>query len=208
MEPLVQCSGYALLTGFVATDCFSWIVRLPLILIQPLTEFTRLKVVAHSPATTPGIRDMAEVAAGIAVRANVGLFLVGLGLLWEVLSGSSYQGAGLSHVERLALVDLGPLVLTTAVVGYVTFVPQYWLSQTVRRQRDRILDQLAGHLPELGVGDLLSEDTAKVMKLYDSIAATSTNTAEVRVLLRRVLGATVVLLPQVAAVATKLLHLG
>jgi hypothetical protein len=199
---------YAGAIGFVAVDSFRWMLRFPSILIQPLTSFTRLRVVMHSPVTTPGIRAMARFAADAAARANVGLFLVGLGLLWEVFSGAPHHGAGVSRVERLALVDLGPLALTAVVVVYVTFVPQHWLSQVADRQRDRILDELLDELPPSGAVTLLSDEPQKVMDLYDRIAAASTETAEVRVLVRRLLGAVVVLLPQLIAVGAKVLHVG
>jgi hypothetical protein len=46
------------------------------------------------------------------------------------------------------------------------------------------------------------------MRLYDSIVAVSIDTAEARVVVRRLLGAVVVLLPQLLAVGAKLVHLG
>jgi hypothetical protein len=55
---------------------------------------------------------------------------------------------------------------------------------------------------------IISEEAQKVVKLYDGIVAVSTDTAEVRVVVRRLLGAVVVLLPQLLAVGAKLLHLG
>lgn len=199
---------YAAAIGFVAVDSFRWMLRFPLIVIQPLTNFARLRVVMHSPVTTPGIRAMGRFAADTAARASFGLFLVGLGLLWEVFSGRHHHGKGVSYVERLALVDLGPLALTAVVVFYVTFVPQDWLSRIAGRQRERILDELVTQLPPTGPANLLSEEAQKVMKLYDGIVAVSTDTAEVRVVVGRLLGAVVVLLPQLLAVGAKLLHLG
>lgn len=104
-----------------APAMFRWAVRLPRIYIYPLVHVTRLRVIAHAPVSTPAIRDMAQLAADIALRANAGMFLVGLGLLWEVLSARSYTGHGVSHVEGLALVDLGPLAVTAAVAVYLSF---------------------------------------------------------------------------------------
>jgi hypothetical protein len=44
--------------------------RFPLMVIQPLTSFARLRVVMHSPVRTPGIRAMARFAADTVVRAS------------------------------------------------------------------------------------------------------------------------------------------
>ena len=199
---------YAFIAGVLATDQFRWAVRLPRIYVQPLTHAARLRVIAHAPASTPAMRDMAQLAADTAVRANIGLFLVGLGLLWEVLSGRAYVGHGLSHVERLALVDLGPLSVTTAIALYLTFVPQYWLSKIAARQRNRVLDELALSLPHGDPKELLSDDAQRAVGIYDSILSSSTATAEARVVARRLLAVVVVIAPQLLAVATKLLHLG
>jgi hypothetical protein len=125
-----------------------------------------------------------------------------------VFSGKPYHGSGLSYVERLALVDLGPLIVSAAVVIYVTFVPQYWLSEIVGKQRDRILDELSAELPEAGPANLLSDDTQKVISLYDRIANTSTDTTEARVVIRRIVAVVAVLAPQLIAVGAKLLHIG
>ena len=46
------------------------------------------------------------------------------------------------------------------------------------------------------------------MKLWDTVAVGTTDTTETRVLVRRVLGAVVVLLPQLLVVGAKVLHLG
>lgn len=199
---------YAAVLGGLAVDSLRWMLRLPLILVEPLTRVRRLRVVMHSPTTTPAIRDMAQLAADTAARAGLALFVVGLWLLWEVFSGKPDHGPGLTYVERLALVDLGPLVASAAVVSYITFVPQYWLSEIVRRQRDRILDELSVELPESGPANLLSDDAQKVISLYDKVAATTTDTAEARVMARRVLAVIAVLAPQLVAVGVKLLHIG
>ena len=200
--------AYAAVLGGLGADSLRWMLRLPLILLQPLTRVPRLRVVMHSPATTPAIREMAQLAAETAARASLGLFIVGLWLLWEVFSGKPYHGSGLSYVERLALVDLGPLIVSAAVVIYVTFVPQYWLSEIVGKQRDRILDELCAELPEAGPANLLSDDTQKVISLYDRIANTSTDTTEARVVIRRIVAVVAVLAPQLIAVGAKLLHIG
>ena len=199
---------YAFVSGLLATDLFRWAVRLPRIYIKPLIRMPRLRVVAHAPGSTPAIRDMAQLAADIALRANAGLFLVGLGLLWEVLSARSYTGQGVSHVERLALIDLGPLGLTAAVAVYLTFVPQHWLSQIALRQRNRIADQLALSLSREDQSELLSDHAQQASRVFDDLLASDTATAETRVFVRRVLAVVVVLLPQVAAVALKVAHLG
>jgi hypothetical protein len=199
---------YAAVLGGLAVDSLRWMLRLPLILVQPLTGLHRVRVVIHSPGKTPAIREMAQLAADTAARAGLALFIVGLWLLWEVFSGKPGHGPGLTYVERLALVDLGPLVVSAAVVIYITFVPQYWLSEIVRKQRDRILDELGDELPEAGPASLLSDDTQKVMGLYDRIASTTTDTTEARVIARRVIAVIAVLAPQLVAVGAKLVHIG
>jgi hypothetical protein len=159
------------LLGFFGVDSIRWLVRVPMIVVRPLTEPRRLLVVMHSPATTPAVREMAQLAADVAVR-------------------------------------VAPLLVSTGVVVYVTFVPQLWLSRIVLRQRDRLLDELADKLPEEGPAGLLDPNTEKVMALYDQIASVSTETAEARVIFRRLLAVSAVLLPQALAVALKLLHVG
>jgi hypothetical protein len=191
----------------LGTDSIRWMVRVPLIVVQPLTRVARLKVVMHAPVTTPAIRQMGAVAAMTAARCGIGLFLVGLPLLWTVLSAKS-GGTPTSHAEKLALWGLLPLTVSAGVVVYVTFVPQLWLSQIVERQRDRILDELARDLPEEGPANLLSDNTARVMALYDRLAETSTETTAARVIVRRMLAVLAVLLPQLLAVGVKLLKLG
>lgn len=198
--------GIAVL-AFFGADSIRWMLRVPLIMVQPLTRYPRLIVVMHSPATTPAIREMGQVSAETAVRAGVGFFLFGLTLLWAVLSGNAYRGHGISHVEQLALVSLAPLIVSAAVVIYVSFIPQAWLSQIVVTQRDRILDELAAELPEEGAANLLSDETNKVMALYDRIAGVTTETAEARTIGRRTIAVVAVLLPQLLAVGSKLLHI-
>lgn len=199
---------YAFAAGYLATDVFRWALRLPRIFIKPLVREPRLRIVAHAPASTPAIRDMAQLATDIALRANAGLFLVGLGLLWEVLSARGYNGHGVSHVERLALVDLGPLMFTAVVAVYLSFVPQHWLSQIALRQRNRIADQLAPFLSHDDPSDLLSDHTQQASRVFDNLLASPTATTEARVFARRVLAVIVVVLPQAVAVALKVAHLG
>jgi hypothetical protein len=124
-----------------------------------------------------------------------------------VLSATPHKPHGVNHLEHLVSLGVAPLVISAAVVLYVTFVPQLWLSEIVLTQRDRILDDLAKELPEEGPANLLQEHTDKVMGLYDRIAAVSTETAEARVIARRVVAVVAVLLPQLLAVGSKLLHL-
>jgi hypothetical protein len=103
---------------------------------------------------------------------------------------------------------LGPLLVSAALVIYVTFIPQFWLAEIVRVQRDRLLDELSHDLPQADPAKLLSDDAQSLMKLYDTIADTSTDTATVRVMVRRVLAVIAVLAPQIVAAGAKLLHIG
>jgi hypothetical protein len=199
---------YAALLGVVVFDSLRSMVRLPLIILRPLTRFRRLTVVMHSPATTPAVRDMARLAADTAAKASFALLIIGLWLLWELFSGRPGGGPGLSHVQRLMLVDIPILIVSTVLVVYVTFVPQYWLSEVVRRQRDRILDELGAELPTRAPARLVDDHAQKIMKLYDSIAGVTTGTSEIRVLVRRTIAVVAVLTPQLVAVGVKLLHLG
>ena len=193
--------------GMLGTDCVMWMIRVPLIIIRPLTKLTTLRVVMHSPTTTPAIRQMGSVAAMTALRSGIGFFLLGLPLFWTVVS-AKHDGRHASHVEHLAYASILPLAVTAAVVIYVTFVPQFWLSQIVGHQRNRILDELAKELPEEGAANLLEDETAKVMTLYDRLAGTTTETAAARVIARRMLAVFAVLLPQLFVVIGKLLKLG
>ena len=200
---------YAALLGVLAFDSLRWMVRLPLIILRPLTSFRRLKVVIHSPATTPAVRDMASLAAHTAARASFALLIIGLWLLWEVFSGKPGGGPGLSHVQRLMIVNVPILIVSTVLVVYVTFVPQFWLSEVVRRQRDRILDELATELPAVAPTLLVDDPRADtVMQLYDKVADVTTGTTEIRVLVRRSIAVVAVLTPQLIAIGSKLLHLG
>lgn len=201
--------GYFLSIAVLAvlgTDSIRWMLRTPLVIVQPLTKLERLTVVMHSPATTPAIRKMGAVAARTATRAGIGFFLFGLPALWAVLAAKP-GGHPISHLEQLALLGTVPLAVTTAVVIYVVFVPQMWLSEIVERQRDRILDELALELPEEGPANLLDTRTGTVMALYDELAGTSTETAAARTIARRTVAVIAVLLPQLLGVGSKLLHL-
>jgi hypothetical protein len=180
--------------GFFGADSVRWMLRIPLILVWPLTGIRSLRVVMHSPTTTPAIREMAQLSAETALRAGLGLFLLGIPLLWVILAAKT----GDTHV--LVELALAPLAASAGVVLYVSFVPQLWLAQIVGTQRDRLLDELARELPEQGAANLLSPNTEKAMNLYDQIAATSTETAEARAVAKRAVGALTVLLPQLIAV--------
>ncbi len=194
--------------GCLAVDSLRWMVRIPMILVQPLTKVRRLRVVMHSPTTTPAIREMGELFQETASRAGLALFVLGLWLLWEVFSARTHHGLDAGYVGELGLLGLGPLIFSAALVIYVTFIPQFWLAEVVGLQRDRLLDELSTELPQAGPTNLLSEHAGNVMKLYDTIADTSTDTSEMRVMVRRVLAVIAVLTPQIVAAGTKLLHLG
>ena len=195
------------LLGCLGVDSLRWMVRIPMILVRPLIKVSRLRVVMHSPTTTPAIREMAQLFEETAFRAGVALFVLGLWLLWEVLSARSHHGLDAGYVAELGLLGLGPLVISAALVIYVTFIPQFWLAKIVRVQRDRLLDELSDDLPQADPVKLLSDDAQNVMKLYGTIADTSTDTAAVRVVVRRVLAVIAVLTPQLVAAGAKLLHL-
>jgi len=194
--------------GCLGFDSLRWMVRVPMILVRPLIKVRRLRVVMHSPTTTPAIREMAQLFEETAFRAGVALFVLGLWLLWEVVSARSHHGLDASHVAELGLLGLGPLAVSAALVIYVTFIPQFWVAEIVRVQRDRLLDELSSELPQADPVKLLSDDAQSVMKLYDTIADTSTDTAAVRVVVRRVLAVIAVLAPQIVAAGAKLLHIG
>jgi hypothetical protein len=194
--------------GCLGVDSLRWMVRIPAVLVRPLIKVRRLRVVMHAPTTTPAIREMARLFEQTAFRAGVALFALGLWLLWEVFSARSHRGLGVGYVADLGLLGLGPLIVSAALVIYVTFIPQFWLAEIVRVQRDVLLDELSLELPQAGPANLLSDHAQDVMKLYDTIADTSTDTAGVRVILRRVLAVIAVLTPQIVAAGAKLLHLG
>lgn len=194
--------------GCLGFDSLRWMVRVPMILVRPLIKVRRLRVVMHSPTTTPAIREMAQLFEETAFRAGAALFVLGLWLLWEVFSARSHNGLDAGYVAELGLLGLGPLVVSAALVIYVTFIPQFWVAEIVRVQRDRLLDELSSELPQADPVKLLSDDAQSVMKLYDTIADTSTDTAAVRVVIRRVLAVIAVLAPQLVAAGAKLLHLG
>jgi hypothetical protein len=187
--------------GFLGADAALWLVRFPLVVLRPLTKISPLRVVLHSPVSTPGIREMGQLAAQTALRAGLGFFLFGLPLLWAVLSArpGSPGGDGATHTEILALMSAFPLAASAAVVVYLAFVPQLWLSIVLTNERDRVLDELAQGLPEQGAANLLSDPVQKVMALYDKIAATSLETAEGRVIFKRGLLVVAALLPQLYA---------
>jgi hypothetical protein len=192
--------------GCLGVDSLRSMVRIPMILVRPLIKVRRLRVVMHSPTTTPAIREMAQLFEQTAFRAGVALFVLGLWLLWEVFSARSHHGFDASYVGELGLLGLGPLIVSAALVIYVTFIPQFWLAEIIRVQRDRLLDELSPELPQAGLTNLLSEHAQNMMKLYDTIADTSTDTAEVRVIVRRVFAVIAVLTPQLVAAGAKLLH--
>jgi len=193
--------------GCLGVDSLRWMVRIPMILVRPLIKVRRLRVVMHSPTTTPAIREMAQLFEQTAFRAGLALFVLGLWLLWEVFSARSHHGLDASYVGQLGLLGLGPLTVSAALVIYVTFIPQFWLAEIVRVQRDRLLDELSSDLPQADPTNLLSEHAQSVIKLYDTIADTSTDTAAVRVIAGRVLAVIAVLAPQLVAAGAKLLHL-
>jgi hypothetical protein len=192
--------------GCLAVDSLRWMVRVPMILVRPLIKVRRLRVVMHSPTTTPAIRDMAELFEQTAFRAGVALFVLGLWLLWEIFSARTHHSLDASYLGELGLLGLGPLVVSAALVIYVTFIPQLWLAQIVQVQRDRLLDELSLELPQAEPTSLLSDQAQKVMQLYNTIADTSTDTAQLRVIVRRVLAVIAVLAPQLVAAGAKLLH--
>jgi hypothetical protein len=194
--------------GCLGFDSLRWMVRIPIIVVKPLIKVRRLRVVMHSPTTTPAIREMAQLFEETAFRAGAALFVLGLWLLWEVFSARSHHGLDASYVGELGLLGLGPLLVSAALVIYVTFIPQFWLAEIVRVQRDRLLDELSDDLPQADPAKLLSDDAQSLMKLYDTIADSSTDTATVRVIARRVLAVIAVLAPQIVAAGVKLLHLG
>jgi len=192
--------------GFFGWDAAIWMCGLTFVLVQPLTKVVRLRVVMHSPATTRAIREMAQFFEYAAFRASVGVFLLGL-MLWDVSSVGSRHGHGISQAAKIGLLGLGPLILSIAVLIYVAFIPNLWLSKAVGAQRDRMLDELAEELPDGGPMDLLAMDTQKVTELYDSLAVVDTATPEARVVARRVVAVILVLLPQLLVIGSKLLHL-
>jgi hypothetical protein len=194
--------------GCLAVDSLRWMVRVPLILVLPLIRVRQLRVVMHSPTTTPAIREMGQLFEQTAFRAGVALFALGLWLLWEVSSARSHHGLGAGYVAELGLLGLGPLIVSATLVIYVTFIPQFWLAEIVRVQRNRLLDELSPQLPQADPSSLLSDHAQAVMKLYDTIADASTDTAQMRVIVRRVLAVIAVLAPQLVASGAKLLHLG
>jgi hypothetical protein len=193
--------------GGLAVDSLRWMIRVPMILARPLVKVRRLRVVMHAPTTTPAIREMGQLFEQTAARAGAALFVLGLWLLWEVSSARTHHSLDAGYVGELGVLGLGPLIVSAALVIYVTFIPQFWLAQIVQVQRDRLLDELSVQLPQADPTNLLSEHAQGVMKLYDTIADTSTDTAEVRVIVRRVLAVIVVLTPQLVAAVAKLLHL-
>lgn len=188
--------------AYIGVDTLRWMARIPMIVVRPLIKVRRLRVVMHSPTRTPAIREMAQLFEETAFRAGVALFVLGLWLLWEVFSARSQHGLGVSYIGALV-----PLGVSAALVIYVTFIPQFWLTEIVRVQRDRLLDELSSELPQSGPANLLSEHAQHVLKLYDTIADTSTDTAGARVITRRVLAVIGVLTPQLVAAGAKLLHI-
>ena len=90
----------------------------------------------------------------------------------------------------------------------MAFIPQFWLAEIVRIQRDRLLDELSPELPQARPIKLVSSHAQNVMKLYDTIADATTDTPDVSVIVRCVVAVIAVLAPQLVAAGAKLLHLG
>jgi hypothetical protein len=176
------------LTLFWAVDTVSWLVRIPL-LVRRLQGAVRLRVIIHAPVTTQGIRELSKFLTFVAMLSAVGLFLFAVPVVWSVLLGLHHAGSQIGHRYprpwNLVWLSALPLALTLGLNIYVTFISQWWLSQVVEKQRDRLLDEVAAALPDRDPPLLMDDDYQRRRALYDLIAGASTQTVEGRAIFHR-----------------------
>jgi hypothetical protein len=186
-------------TLFAVADVVVWLLRIPLIVKRVADIDADLNVVQTAPATTPAFREMSDFLGKLGIASAIGFVLFAVPLCWWTLHGLSVAvdpclangHAPIRHgCERpwgLLWWSLFPLVVTVAINVYVIVISQLWLAGAIARQRDRVLDRIAGEhqLSEIAAGTTVDEERLKWCDLYDRIAAAGVQPPDAQTVLRK-----------------------
>lgn len=184
--------------GLLATDGATWLVRLPCI-VGKLSGASRLNVLLHAPAQTPGIRALSDLYSLAGFWAAGGFVLVSLPFVWAML---------VVNGKTFLVIDAVLVSLVVVMVLWVALGAQFWLSRLVARERDRVADQIALSLPTTDPLELLDPKKVPLRQLFDSVVGASPTTVQGRDALREASKVVVAVLPIGLALLRKTLGLG
>ncbi len=189
--------------GFLGFDVIRWVLRAPAVLrhLRELAKTRDLRINVLAPTRTPAIRDINELLNQASMRTALGLALLATPVVWTVFDSSRSKDR-----LALALISLGPMLVSLATALYVTFVPQTWLSEILSIHQLRELDRLAAdEIVDVSPTALVAKVDSSV-SLFQTIAAAPTRIPSLERSARNAAKVLLAILPYAVTVILKLIQ--
>lgn len=149
--------------GFVGGSVLYWIWVTPT-MAKLLHTSTNLTLRWHDPASTPGLRLLAD---GYSIAA---VFLLA-GVL--ALAGFAFVPAPILHNPRASVLLLALFAVAVATSVRLALVPFYWIWSTANRHKRRAMALIASRVPALDMAtDGQRQDAEYWLRLYQYVART------------------------------------
>lgn len=146
------------LNAFLGMNAIYWFWLGPLYNYR-LKSIGDLSLCWYSPTDTPAISGLSTLLANCAIKSIIGLILTLFPLFYYINKIANHQ---------IIYISTFLFSLSISAVISISFFPQYWLVQIVKKQKQKILAQLRLDI-ELAYSNNIQADIDRKVALYHNI---------------------------------------
>ncbi|MDD5773250.1 MAG: hypothetical protein PHX78_07275 [bacterium] len=159
-------------------------------------SMANLSLCWYSPADTPAISELSALLASCALKSIVGLVLLLFPLFYYINKISSPQIVyATSFIFSLSI---------SAAIS-ITFFPQYWLIQIVKKQKDQSLAELRIKIDSMFIAGEKEETINKKIALYHNIRQSPDSVMDINSTINYLLSVTLTFAPYLLKYVIKIL---